>query len=67
MYTIENIMSTHKRLKRTPDAMWKAFVSAAINERKLPGWIRIIFRADFIVSKCYYPWSYVAHTGNYLN
>ena len=63
MFTIENIISTHKRLKRTPDAMWKAFVSAAMNEKKLPGWIRIIFRADFIVQKCYHPWSYVAHTG----
>uniref|UniRef100_A0A7E4V270 RUN domain-containing protein n=1 Tax=Panagrellus redivivus TaxID=6233 RepID=A0A7E4V270_PANRE len=63
MYTIENIISTHKRLKRTPDAMWKAFVSAAMNEKKLPAWIRMIFRADFVVMKCYHSWSYVRHTG----
>ncbi|EJW81854.1 hypothetical protein WUBG_07236 [Wuchereria bancrofti] len=31
--TIENITSTHTRLKRSPDSMWKALVSAALNEK----------------------------------
>uniref|UniRef100_A0A914CY44 RUN domain-containing protein n=1 Tax=Acrobeloides nanus TaxID=290746 RepID=A0A914CY44_9BILA len=61
--TIENVANSHRRLKRSPDSMWKAFVCAALNERKLTGWIRMIFRAEPIVSKCYNRWSYVAHTG----
>uniref|UniRef100_A0A183UTL9 Transforming growth factor-beta receptor-associated protein 1 n=1 Tax=Toxocara canis TaxID=6265 RepID=A0A183UTL9_TOXCA len=50
-------------LKRSPDAMWKAFVSAALNEKKLPAWIRIIFRTRQIVETCFQPWAYVARTG----
>ncbi|CAG9541119.1 unnamed protein product [Cercopithifilaria johnstoni] len=60
--TIENITSTHSRLKRSSDAMWKALVSAALNERKLPAWIQTIF-CDEIVEQCFTPWSYVARTG----
>lgn len=61
--TIENISSTHNRLKRSRDAMWKALVSAALNDKKLPAWIRIIFRTRKIVEECYSPWAYVARTG----
>lgn len=61
--TIENVVTTHSRLKRSPDAMWKAFACAALNEKKLPAWIRIIFRTRQIVEQCYAPWSYVARTG----
>uniref|UniRef100_A0A915C8E0 RUN domain-containing protein n=1 Tax=Parascaris univalens TaxID=6257 RepID=A0A915C8E0_PARUN len=61
--TIENVVATHSRLKRSPDAMWKAFVSAALNEKKLPAWIRIIFRTRQIVESCFQPWAYVARTG----
>uniref|UniRef100_A0A0M3I0A8 RUN domain-containing protein n=1 Tax=Ascaris lumbricoides TaxID=6252 RepID=A0A0M3I0A8_ASCLU len=61
--TIENVVATHSRLKRSPDAMWKAFVSAALNEKKLPAWIRIIFRTREIVESCFQPWAYVARTG----
>lgn len=60
--TIEHVATTHLRHKRSLDSHWKAFVSAAMNQRRLPGWIRIVFRADFIVA-CYYSWSYVARTG----
>ncbi|KIH54742.1 hypothetical protein ANCDUO_15109 [Ancylostoma duodenale] len=38
--TIENIVSSHARLRRSKDAQWKAFVSAAMNEKKLPAWLR---------------------------
>uniref|UniRef100_A0A0R3S7C6 RUN domain-containing protein n=1 Tax=Elaeophora elaphi TaxID=1147741 RepID=A0A0R3S7C6_9BILA len=61
--TIENITSTHSRLKRSPDAMWKALMSAALNEKKLPAWIRTIFCTAQIVEQCFAPWSYVARTG----
>jgi hypothetical protein len=45
------------------DTKWKAFISAALNQKRLPAWIRIIFRSDFIIHKCYNPWSYVSRTG----
>ncbi|CAI2355581.1 unnamed protein product [Caenorhabditis sp. 36 PRJEB53466] len=61
--TIENIISTHAKLKRSKDAHWKAFVSAAMNEKKLPAWLRIIFRTRQVVEMCYNSWSYVARTG----
>ncbi|KAI1719496.1 RUN domain-containing protein [Ditylenchus destructor] len=61
--TIESVTSTHSRLKRSRDCMWKAFVSSALNHNRLPAWIRIIFRWDLIVSKCYHSWSYVCRTG----
>ncbi|VDK48288.1 unnamed protein product [Cylicostephanus goldi] len=61
--TIENIVSSHARLRRSKDAQWKAFVSAAMNEKKLPAWLRIIFRSRYVVEMCYNSWSYVARTG----
>ncbi|WKY16659.1 hypothetical protein Q1695_001361 [Nippostrongylus brasiliensis] len=61
--TIENIVSTHARLRRSKDAQWKAFISAAMNEKKLPAWLRIIFRTRHVVEMCYNSWSYVARTG----
>uniref|UniRef100_A0A7I4Z4P3 RUN domain-containing protein n=1 Tax=Haemonchus contortus TaxID=6289 RepID=A0A7I4Z4P3_HAECO len=61
--TIENIVSSHARLRRSKDAQWKAFVSAAMNEKKLPAWLRIIFRTRHVVEMCYNSWSYVARTG----
>ncbi|EYC23143.1 hypothetical protein Y032_0016g3143 [Ancylostoma ceylanicum] len=60
--TIENIVSSHARLRRSKDAQWKAFVSAAMNEKKLPAWLRIIFRTRYVVEMCYNSWSYVART-----
>ncbi|CAI5455017.1 unnamed protein product [Caenorhabditis angaria] len=61
--TIENIVSTHAKLRRSKDAHWKAFVSAAMNEKKLSAWLRIIFRTRQVVEMCYNTWSYVARTG----
>lgn len=61
--TIENVLTTHSRLKRSADAMWKAFVCAALNEKKLPAWIRIIFRTRQVVESCYASWAYVTRTG----
>ncbi|KAL3101283.1 hypothetical protein niasHT_028039 [Heterodera trifolii] len=61
--TIEHINSSHGKLRRSPDTMWKAFVCAAMNRNRLPAWIRIIFRSELILTKCYNTWSYVARTG----
>ncbi|MFH4978102.1 hypothetical protein AB6A40_004811 [Gnathostoma spinigerum] len=61
--TIENILSSHSRLKRSSDAMWKAFVSAALNEKRLTSWIRSIFKAPSVMEHCYYPWAYVMREG----
>ncbi|GMR60491.1 hypothetical protein PMAYCL1PPCAC_30686, partial [Pristionchus mayeri] len=61
--TIETIIASHARLKRSSDAQWKAFVSAALNQKRLPAWIRIIFRTRHVVDACYYSWSYVSRTG----
>lgn len=61
--TIENIITSHTRLKRSPDSMWKAFVCASLNKKILPAWIRMIFRTRVVVECCYYSWSYVARTG----
>ncbi|KAK6032655.1 hypothetical protein OSTOST_01156 [Ostertagia ostertagi] len=61
--TIENIVSSHARLRRSKDSQWKAFVSAAMNEKKLPAWLRIIFRTRHVVEMCYNSWSYVSRTG----
>ncbi|CAD5213057.1 unnamed protein product [Bursaphelenchus okinawaensis] len=61
--TIENIATSHDKLKRSLDSKWKAFVSAALNSKRLPAWIRIIFRSDFVIYRCYETWSYVCRTG----
>ncbi|KAJ1352055.1 hypothetical protein KIN20_008243 [Parelaphostrongylus tenuis] len=65
--TIENIVSSHARLRRSKDAQWKAFVSAAMNEKKLPAWLRIIFRSRHVVEMCYNSWSYVARTATVMS
>uniref|UniRef100_A0A914VCF6 RUN domain-containing protein n=2 Tax=Plectus sambesii TaxID=2011161 RepID=A0A914VCF6_9BILA len=61
--TIENIRTSHEKLKRSPDAMFKAFVSAALNSKKLVARLRMVLRTREIVEECYAPWSYVAKTG----
>ncbi|GMT35935.1 hypothetical protein PFISCL1PPCAC_27232, partial [Pristionchus fissidentatus] len=61
--TIETIIASHARLKRSNDAQWKAFVSAALNQKRLPAWIRIMFRTRHVVDACYFSWSYVCRTG----
>lgn len=57
--TIESVSTSHSRLKRSRDCMWKAFVSSALNHNRLPGWIRMIFRWDLLISRCFHSWSYV--------
>jgi len=61
--TIDNVIVTHTKLKRSPDAMFKAFVCAALNHKKLVAWLRMILRTKEIVDEHYASWSYVARTG----
>ncbi|KRY43489.1 RUN domain-containing protein 1 [Trichinella spiralis] len=56
--TIDNILSTHVKLKRSSDAMFKAFISAALNYGKLSPWLRMIFHCKEILDDCYTSWSY---------
>ena len=63
MSTIEQILSSHIPYKRSMDAQLKAFVCAAMNQRKLTTWLRSILRNQTILESCYEPWSYVAKTG----
>ncbi|VDP21699.1 unnamed protein product, partial [Soboliphyme baturini] len=60
---IDRILTTHTPLRRSCDAMFKAFVSAALNRKKLPSWLGMILRSRDIVNDCYFPWSYAAKTG----
>lgn len=61
--TIDTVVASHGRLKRSSDAIFKAFVCAALNHRKLVAWLRMILRTKEIVDELYFPWSYVAKTG----
>ncbi|KRZ78307.1 RUN domain-containing protein 1 [Trichinella papuae] len=61
--TIDNILSTHVKLKRSSDAMFKAFISAALNYGKLSPWLRMIFHCKEILDDCYTSWSYCTVVG----
>jgi hypothetical protein len=61
--TIDNIMTSHNRYKRSTDSHFKAFVCSALNAKKLVTWLRLIVRCQGLVEQFYQPWSYVAKTG----
>jgi len=63
LQTIGHIASTHGQYKRSPDAMFKAFVSAGLNKRKLVPWLKLILRNQTVVETLYQPWSYTVTTG----
>ncbi|KAK3887209.1 hypothetical protein Pcinc_008687 [Petrolisthes cinctipes] len=60
---VGSIISSHTPLKRSYDAHFKAFVSTALNQKKLITWLRLIFRTQSLTENFYQPWSYVAQTG----
>ncbi|XP_023215929.1 RUN domain-containing protein 1-like [Centruroides sculpturatus] len=64
---IDNIITTHTPLKRSADSHFKAFISAALNEKKLVSWLRLIFRTKVLIDRFYQPWSYVSRTGKFCN
>ncbi|CDW52235.1 RUN domain containing protein [Trichuris trichiura] len=61
--TIDGILGSHVKLRRTNDAMFKAFVSAALNRRKLAPWLRMVFRCQQVMEECYASWSYICVVG----
>ncbi|XP_052801154.1 RUN domain-containing protein 1-like [Mya arenaria] len=60
---INTVLTTHTHLKRSEDSHFKAFICLALNEGKLPQWMKLIFRTQTLVDNYYQDWSYVARTG----
>lgn len=60
---IDTVISSHTPLKRSEDSHFKAFISLALNEKKLSTWLRLLFRTQSLVDNYYQDWSYVARTG----
>ncbi|XP_003745877.1 RUN domain-containing protein 1 [Galendromus occidentalis] len=60
---IHNIICSHTPLRRSADTHFKAFVCAALNEKRLTAWLKMILRCKPIVERYYAPWSYVRKTG----
>ncbi|GFQ87644.1 RUN domain-containing protein 1 [Trichonephila clavata] len=60
---IDNIISTHTPLKRSPDSHFKAFICAALNEKHLVQWLKLIYKTRILLERFYQPWSYAAKTG----
>ncbi|KHJ42308.1 hypothetical protein D918_07647 [Trichuris suis] len=65
--TIDGILASHVKLRRTNDAMFKAFVSAALNRRKLAPWLRMVFRCQQVMEECYASWSYICVVGTFIH
>ncbi|XP_033753271.1 RUN domain-containing protein 1-like isoform X2 [Pecten maximus] len=59
---IDTVITSHTPLKRTEDSHFKAFISLALNERKLSTWLKLLFRTQTLVDHYYQDWSYVART-----
>jgi len=60
---INQVLLTHEPYKRSQDAMFKAFICAGLNKRKLIPWLKLILRNQTIMETFYTNWSYVAKTG----
>ncbi|XP_066944735.1 RUN domain-containing protein 1-like isoform X2 [Macrobrachium rosenbergii] len=60
---IGSIIASHTPLKRSYDSHFKAFVCAALNQKKLITWLRHIFRTQVLTENYYQSWSYVSKTG----
>lgn len=61
--TIESIVASHTRYKRSYDAHFKAFVCAALNAHKLVLWLNIILKCRSLIDSHYSSTSYVVNTG----
>ncbi|OQR74749.1 RUN domain-containing protein 1-like [Tropilaelaps mercedesae] len=60
---IHNIVCSHTPLRRSADTHFKAFVCAALNEKRLVAWLKMILRCKPIVERHFAPWSYLRKTG----
>nr|XP_022338513.1 RUN domain-containing protein 1-like isoform X1 [Crassostrea virginica]XP_022338519.1 RUN domain-containing protein 1-like isoform X1 [Crassostrea virginica]XP_022338529.1 RUN domain-containing protein 1-like isoform X1 [Crassostrea virginica] len=61
---IDTVISSHTPLKRSEDSHFKAFISMALNEKRLVVWMKLLFRTQTLIDNYYQDWSYVARTGN---
>jgi aminoglycoside N3'-acetyltransferase len=61
--SIEEIVSSHRPLKRSNDSQFKAFVCLALNQKKLVSWLHLLLRSASMIEHYYQPWSYVIKTG----
>lgn len=59
---IGHVIDTHTPYQRSEDAHFKAFLSLALNQKKLVPWLRQIFRTGVIIDQYYEPWSYLVKT-----
>lgn len=60
---IDNIITTHTPLKRSADSHFKAFMCAALNEKRLVLWLKLIYKTRVLLERFYQPWSYAVKTG----
>ncbi|XP_031628480.1 RUN domain-containing protein 1 [Contarinia nasturtii] len=60
---IGSIIALHAPYKRSYNSHFKAFISAALNARKLTHWLNLIYQSPDLIEQYYTDWSYVAHTG----
>lgn len=61
--TIESIVASHTRYKRSYDAHFKALVCAALNAHKLVLWLNIILKCRSLIDSHYSSTSYIVNTG----
>ncbi|XP_053213827.1 RUN domain-containing protein 1-like [Panonychus citri] len=61
--TIDNIIQTHTKLRRSPESHLKAFICEALNQRKLVVWLKLILKNRTLLDNYYEEWSYTAATG----
>lgn len=60
---IGTVLAIHSPYKRSYNAHFKAFISAALNAKKLTQWLHLIFQCKDLVQTFYTEWSYVRNTG----
>nr|CAG4641593.1 EOG090X03YR [Eurycercus lamellatus] len=63
LMAIGNIIVMHRPYKRGPEAHFKAFLSSALNAKKIVPWLRIILRSPTLLDEFYEPWAYVVQPG----
>ncbi|XP_049800001.1 RUN domain-containing protein 1-like [Schistocerca nitens] len=59
---VEELEATRKTCGRDADSVFRAFVCAALNTRRLAAWLRRVVRCRALVQTLYEPWAYVART-----
>nr|CAG4650872.1 EOG090X03YR [Simocephalus serrulatus] len=59
LVAIGNIIAMHRPYKRGPEAHFKAFLSSALNAKKIVQWLRIILRNSALLDEFYEPWAHV--------